>query len=39
MPPGKMRYVHSNEDLKAKALSMLGSAPKTGKILEFQAKA
>lgn len=34
-----MRYVHSNEDQKAKALSMLGSAPKTGKILEFQAKA
>jgi integrase len=33
-----MRYVHSNEDLKAKALSMLGSAPETGKVLEFQAR-
>jgi integrase len=34
-----MRYVHSNEDLKVKALSMLGTAPQTGKVLEFQARA
>ena len=34
-----MRYVHSNEDAKAKALSSLGSAPPTGKLLPFQAKA
>jgi hypothetical protein len=34
-----MRYVHSNEDLKVKALSMPGSAPQTGKVLEFQARA
>lgn len=33
-----MRYVHSNEDAKARALSSLGSAPQTGKVLPFQAK-
>jgi len=31
-----MRYVHANEDAKMKALSMLGTAPGTGKILPFQ---
>src|SRR5271169_3210525 len=34
-----MRYVHSNEDAKAKALSSLGSAPQAGKVLPFQARA
>ena len=34
-----MRYVHGNEDAKAKALSSLGSAPQRGKVLPFQAKA
>jgi integrase len=33
-----MRYVHSNEDLKTKALAMLGALPQTGKVLEFQAQ-
>ena len=30
-----MRYVHGNEDAKAKALSTLGSAPKTGRVIDF----
>lgn len=34
-----MRYVHENKDRKAKALASLGSAPQTGKVLQFQAKA
>ncbi len=34
-----MRYVHSNEDGKAKALSSLEWARQTGKVLPFQAKA
>lgn len=33
-----MRYVHSNEDLKAKALSALGITPQAGKVLPFQTK-
>ena len=31
-----MRYVHSNEDAKMKALSSLGTVPETGKVLPFQ---
>ncbi|MCE5257194.1 MAG: tyrosine-type recombinase/integrase [Spirochaetaceae bacterium] len=34
-----MRYVHSNDDAKLKALSSLGSAPEEGKILPFPAQA
>jgi integrase len=34
-----MRYVHTNEDLKAKALAGLGVTPKPGKVLEVQARA
>ncbi len=30
-----MRYVHGNEDAKAKALSMLGTAPEAGRVLQF----
>lgn len=34
-----MRYVHGNEDAKEKALSMLGTPPRSGKILPFQTSA
>ncbi len=30
-----MRYVHANEDAKAKALSMLGTVPEAGRVLQF----
>jgi len=32
-----MRYVHANEDAKLKALSMLGTAPAQGKVVQFRA--
>lgn len=32
-----MRYIHANEDAKMKALSMLGAAPGSGKLLPFRA--
>lgn len=33
-----MRYVHSNEDQKMKALSALGLVPRKGKVLQFETK-